>query len=649
MRRFWKRFGLTDTAIPLTVDPQALCKEAADAEIARGNALEDSGDFVAALACYEEAIRCAPTYARAHMNVGNALQKLGRLDDAVAAMREATRYTPDFAPARFNLGALLAQSGDYAAAEHQLREALELEPAMADAAVVLADVLGSTGRASQAEAQLQNALNIQPRHAGAALNLGLLYLEQERFDIAESTLLHAKTIDPALALVDVALGNVYLKTGRMADASRALRRALDLAPALPDAQSAHLFSLNLDADVTPNEVFIAHARTGEQIVHAAGPQFKNWPGSPDPERKLKVGYVSGDFGPHPIGLFLQPVLEHHDRAHFDVYCYSNRDLVADMTQTLRRAADHWQTVTRLSYNQFAKRVRDDEIDILVDLSGHTARNRLGVFARRPAALQVTWLGYLNTSGLSTMDYRICDQYTDPAGVAEQLHTEGLYRLPHSQWCYVPVHDVPLALDPHPERPGTLVFGSFNQYAKISDACLDLWCQILTEVPDATFIALDVPAGRTRDLFRERLAQRHVDPDRVVTQGLKSILEYFAAIGSVDIALDTLPYNGATTTLDTLWMGAPLVALRGERGIARSSYSILQSMSCTELIASSPAEYVEINVRLATDASWRAALRSSLRNRLIASPLMDAVAFVADLEAGYVEMWRAWCTRHSSNA
>ena len=642
MRKFWKRLGPTDTSVARAVDLQASSQEAADAQIARGNALEDAGDLVAALVCYEAAIRCAPTYARAHMNAGNALKKSGRLDDAVVAMRQATRCSPHFAPARFNLGALLTQSGDYTAAEQELREALELEPTMADAAVLLADVLGSTGRAREAEAELLHALSIRPHYAGAAINLGLLYLEQERFDIAESTLLQAKTMDPALALVDVALGNLYLKTGRTADASRALRRALDRAPMLPDAQSALLFSLNLNADVAPDDVFKAHAQIGEQLVRAAGPQFMDWPGSRDPERKLKVGYVSGDFGPHPIGLFMQPVLEHHDRAHFEVYCYSNRDFVGDMTQMLRQAADHWQAVTRLSDDQLAKRIRDDEIDVLVDLSGHTSRNRLGVFARRPAAVQVTWLGYLNTSGLSTMDYRICDRYTDPVGAAEQLHTERLYRLPDSQWCYVPVHELPLVMDPHPENPGALVFGSFNQYAKISDACLDLWCQVLTAVPDSTFIALDVAGGTMQDRFRSRLAQRHVDPDRVVIHSRKSILEYFAAIGNVDIALDTLPYTGATTTLDTLWMGVPIIALCGERGISRSGYSILQSLDMLELIAVDPGEYVRLNVDLAHDPRRRRDLRSTLRNRLKLSPLMDAAGFVRDLEGAYRQMWRTRC-------
>jgi protein O-GlcNAc transferase len=642
MRRFWKRPVVTHAPARREAAPEAPPKEAADAQIARGNALEDAGELAAALACYREALLCAPTYAKAYMNVGNALQKSGRFAEAILAMREATTCSPDFAPARCNLGALLLQSGDYAAAERQLREALKLQPTMAEAAVVLADVLGSTGRAVEAEAELQRALRIQPHHVGAALNLGLLYLEQERFDAAESTLLHARAIAPALGLVHAALGNLYLKTGRTAEASRVLNEALGLEPTLPDAQSALLFSLCLDADVAPDAVFEGHARAGENMVHAAGPPFTSWPGSPDPDRRLKVGYVSGDFRAHPVGLFLHPVLAQHDRASFDVYCYSNRDLVDDMTHALRRAADHWEVVARFGDDLLAKRIRDNEIDILVDLSGHTSGNRLGVFARHPAAVQVTWLGYLNTSGLPSMDYRLCDRYTDPIGATERFHTEQIYRMPHSQWCYAPIHDVPLVADPHPERPGALVFGSFNQYAKISDACLDLWCRILAEVPDATLAILDVPGGRTREMFLQRLIRRRIDPGRVVIHGRKSILDYFAAISSVDIALDTLPYNGATTTLDTLWMGVPIVALRGGRAISRSSYSIMRSLDLPELIAADPEEYVRLNVGLAHDPRMRRHLRGTLRDRLKLSPLMDSAGFVRDLEAAYRQMWRTWC-------
>jgi protein O-GlcNAc transferase len=640
MINLWKRLIGTLAATSSAV-ARFPC-ERADRLIAQGNDREDDGKFDAALKYYGEALTIAPEYARAHMNVGNALRQLGRLDEAVAAQRAALHYSPDYAPAHFNLGALLAALGDIAPAETELRDALRLDPDMADAAVVLADVLESAGRLPDAEAELHHALSLRPNFAGAALNLGQLYLRQNQFDDAESALLRAKAMDSSLVSVHAALGSLYANTARGAEAKRAFASALELDPGLKSFESTYLFSLNLRDDLDAWTVFAEHARLGAAVGRAVGAPFKTWSNQPDPDRRVKVGYVSGDFGKHPIGLFLRPVLERHDRAWFDVYCYSNLRAVDDVTRMLQASVEHWSVVAGVEDRLVAEQIHRDEIDILVDLSGHMAHNRLAVFARRPAPIQITWLGYLNTSGLSTMDYRISDVHTDPEGATEHLHTERLYRMPYSQWCYAPVYDVPPAQRPHPERPDAVVFGSFNQYAKINDSCLDLWCRILARVPEATLVVLDVPQGNTRDAFRQRLAQRFIDPERVLVRGRQGILEYFAAIGNVDIALDTFPYNGATTTLDTLWMGVPLVALRGDRGIARGGYSILQSMQMPELIADDPDEYIDLNVRLARDAGWRNALRATLRNRLAASPLMDPVRFVADLEAGYRQMWRAWC-------
>ena len=613
-----------------------------------GNKLEDAGDFEQALRCYTEALRATPNYGKAHINVGNALRRLGRLDEAIASMTSAVQSARNSAPAHFNLGATLAASGNHAAAEHELREALRLEPSMAEAAVVLADLFESMGRPSDAENELNTALSIRPDYAGAALNLGLLYLRQDRLDRAEGALMRAKAMTGAPPSVNAAVGTLYLKTGRYSDADRALRSALEQDATLHDARSALLFLCNLDGGRDAQTIFDEHVRNAAEIAKATGTPYSNWANVAEPGRRLRIGYVSADFGQHPIGLFIRPVLERHNRARFDVYCYSNSKRVDEVTRALEQLVKHWRIVVGEDDVFFADQICRDEIDILVDLSGHTAGNRLRLFARHPAPIQVTWLGYLNTTGLPTMDYRICDSHTEPAD-SDRFHTERLYRMPHSQWCYSPVHNVSPVRTPHVQEPEALVFGSFNQYMKISDSCLRLWCRILAQMPRATLKVWDVPLGRTQELFRRRLAGLQIDPDRVAIHGRASILEYLRAIADVDIALDTFPYNGATTTLDTLWMGVPLVALRGDRGAARSSYSILQSMRCTELIASSPDEYVELNVRLAKDASWRTELRSTLRNKLTSSPLMDGVAFVADLEAAYAEMWRAWCTRHSSNA
>ena len=326
------------------------------------------------------------------------------------------------------------------------------------------------------------------------------------------------------------------------------------------------------------------------------------------------------------------MLVHHDREAFETFCYSSGH-VDEMTPRVRGAVEHWRPIARRGDAQVLELIRSDRIDVLVDLSGHTPRNRLGVFARRAAPVQATWLGYLNTTGLEAMDFRITDRHTDPEGASEALHSEELARLPHSQWAYVP-HNV-VALKEAPRPPGSpVVFGSFNQMAKVSDGCLDLWSEVLRRVPDALLRVHAMPDDVARQDLLARLAARGVAAGRVETRGRVPTAEYLAAIADVDIALDSMPYNGGTTTLDTYYMGVPLVALAGERGIGRGSYSIAVSAGLEELVARTPRDYVERNVALANDPAARLALRRTIRPRLAASPLMDPVAFTRDLEALY---------------
>ena len=291
----------------------------------------------------------------------------------------------------------------------------------------------------------------------------------------------------------------------------------------------------------------------------------------------------------------------------------------NFTRILKRTVEHWHAINGLDDTAVAEMIRRDGIDILVDLSGHTSDTRLSAFAHRAAPVQVTWLGYLNTTGLSSMDYRLSDRHADPAPEADALHTERVFRLPHSQWCYQPVYSIASPGMPHPASPDALIFGSFNQFQKISDACVALWCSVLAELPSAHLRVYAVPEGKTRAALLERFARNGLDPARVSLYGRVDLLKYFEAIADVDIALDTFPYNGATTTLDTLWMGVPIVALKGSRGISRGSFSINSSLGVPELIATTPAEYVEKNVLLAEDGALR------LCASRIASPAPGGVA------------------------
>jgi protein O-GlcNAc transferase len=521
----------------------------------------------------------------------------------------------------------------------------------ADAAIVAGHGLEDQGQFSAALDRYREAVLIAPTYPRAHLNVGnalrLLRREGEAVAAFREALRHAPDYAPA----HFNLGTLLAVAGDYAGARECLQEALRLQPDMVgkvlDAESFLLFSSGLRGDVDPEALAREHFRVGAAIAQAAGPPFTTWSNRPDPERTLRIGYVSGDFAPHPVALFLRPMLQHCDRARFEVYCYSNTGAENPIATSFQPLVTCWREISGVDDPTVAESIRADAIDILIDLNGHTERNRLGVFARHPAPVQVTWLGYLNTSGLRAMDYRICDSRTDPSGISEALHTERLYRMPHTQWCYTPWNNVPLIAQPHADEPDALIFGSFNLHIKISDLCLDLWARVFHRLPDARIVVLDIDDPHARESMIERLVQRGIEASRIDVRGRETIPAYYAAIGNVDLALDTIPHNGGTTTFDVLWMGVPVVALHGDRGISRSSYSILQSLSLLELIARSPDEYVELNVRLARDREWRNALRSTLRGRLAASPLMDVPRFVADLEAGYRQMWQTWCASHAS--
>jgi predicted O-linked N-acetylglucosamine transferase (SPINDLY family) len=529
-----------------------------------------------------------------------------------------------------------------------------LDPSKSHQPMEVADQAISRGHAVEDQGRFAIALDcyresvaVAPSYPRAHLNVGNALRLLRRYPEAVVAFQEALKHDPGYAHAHFNLGTLLAELGDREGAKAALHEALRLQPDLVgkvlDAESYLLFSSTYRDIVDPRSAASEHFRVGAAITSAAGMPFAEWPNSPDSDRRLRVAYVSGDFGFHPVTLFLRPVLERHDPGRFDVFCYSNADPRGDpITATLRSLVGGWREIFAEDDRCVAERIRSDGIDILVDLSGHTEKNRLGVFARHPAPVQATWLGYLNTSGLPAMDYRICDGNTDPPGATEDLHTERLFRLPHAQWCYSPWVEVPLVTQPHAGSPDSVVFGSFNQFLKISDACLDLWAEVLDRIPEARIEILDVREQHMRESMLDRLGQRGVASDRVTLRGREGIVDYYTAIAKTDIALDTFPHNGGTTTLDALWMGVPMVALEGARGISRSSYSILKSLQMPDLIATAPESYVAINTRLARDADWRKQLRSTLRGRLARSPLMDAAAFVAALEDGYRRMWHDWC-------
>jgi predicted O-linked N-acetylglucosamine transferase (SPINDLY family) len=608
-------------------DPADAVGDAASALIDAGHRLEDAGDIAGALRKYNEAVAASPSYLRGYLNQGNALDRLGRTAEAVAALQAALQIAPDSAPCHFNLGNVHLGAGDHAAAEREFGAALRCDPALTDAGIALANALESLGRPEEAEAQLRDALAAAPGVAPAAYNLALLLIKRDECDEAEALLRTCVKADPGFLRAYVALGDLTRNAGRSRDAEPWYRKALAVNPKSQDAWSALLLSLNNRDDLTAQQVLAEHLRFGAAFPDAAGIPAADARRIGDRAR-IRVGFLSGDFIQHPVALFLRPVLAHLDRRQFEIYCYSNNAHEDVMTRELRSLAPHWRVVAGQDDATAAKGIRADSLDVLIDLSGHSPRSRVLLFNRRCAPVQATWLGYLNTTGLHAADFRICDRNTDPAG-AEELHTEVLARLPDSQWCYMPAFDVP----PAPARTAQqgVVFGSFNHASKLSDCCVEIWCRVLRAVPGSALRVHAVPKGSATSALLRRFADRGIERGRIAICPRVDIAAYFAAIANVDVALDTFPYNGGTTTCDVLWTGVPLVALAGDRPAALSGVSLLTTVGAEDLIAHSDDEYVALNVRLATDAAWRDDLRATFRRRMQASPLMDAPRFVRGFE------------------
>jgi predicted O-linked N-acetylglucosamine transferase (SPINDLY family) len=371
--------------------------------------------------------------------------------------------------------------------------------------------------------------------------------------------------------------------------------------------------------------------------------------APDPDRPLRIGYVSGDFRSHSVAYYLLPLLEARDRDNYRILCFVNNPREDAVTDQFRALADDWISIRGLTDDQATDRVRAASVDVLVDLSGHTAANRLGVFARRAAPVQVSWLGYPNTTGLDSIDYRITDAIADPVGArADAGYAETLYRLPGCFLCYCEDARSGAVAPPPSARNGYATFGSFNTLAKITDEVVAVWARILHAVPDARLLlkSQSLDQDSSRHAVHARFAARDIGPERVELMGLVAKEAHYQVYSRVDIALDTFPYNGTTTTCEALWMGVPVIGMQGHAHAGRVGATLLEHAGLGEFVTPDPAGYVALAQSLAADGERRAALRSSLRAHVGASPLMDKARFAARMEQAYRDMWRQWCASRS---
>ncbi len=528
--------------------------------------------------------------------------------------------------------------GDRAGGEHRLREYCARAPSDPVGFFNLAKLLRR--KLAESEALLRRAIALEPRFHEAWLNLANVLWD--RFDFAGAEAAARRTIElaPGSALASLNLALMLQKTGRIAEALTEIDRCLSLSPDFLEARRDRLMMLLYAEGITPQAIAQAHRDCGLRLEQAAG--VRSRPARPPlAGRRLRVGYVSADFRRHAVMTFLSATIAAHDRSAVEIFCYSAGELEDDVTAELRRRIDGWISIVGLDDEAAARRIAADGIDVLVDLSGHSKGNRLGVFARRPAPAQGAWIGYPATTGMERIDFRITDSIADPPGVTDALHTETLARIDPIFLCFTPPAEAGAVSPPPSHRLGHVTFGSFNNVMKLAPAVIETWGRILGAIPEATLLLKS--SAETDEPGRRRVVARFeslgVAADRVrFLERTRRPADHFRLYDEVDIALDPFPYNGTTTTSEALWMGVPVIALMGEAGhhAARVSASILSAINLPDLIAATRDDYVALAVTLARDAARLGSLRQGMRARMTGSPFMDAAGLTRQVERIYRE-------------
>ena len=605
-----------------------------------GIAFKHQNRLDAAIACYQEALKNKPDYAEAYNNLANAFRDQGNLTEAKRLYQKALGLKPDFAEAYNNLGNVLKEQGQLDEAILKFQTALQIKPDYAEAHNNLGNVLQEQKKIPAAIDCYQRAIKFNPQHHKAFSNLGIAYQKQGWLNQASICYQKAIELRPDYFEVVNNAGNALVESGKIPQAIAHYAKALDMNPAYAVAHSNLLLALQYQSEINLSTYYESAKKWWRQ--HAADylqPGItKNLIAG---QKRLKVGYISPDFRQHSVGFFFLPLLLNHDRRIVEVSCYSEVKSPDYLTDKVRMLCDHWCPIMGLSDRAVAEQVRQDGIDILVDLAGHTAENRLLVFAHKPAPVQVTWLGYPDTTGMPVIDYRFTDDIADPPGKSEKYHSETLIRLPDGFLCYGPPENAPDVSGLPARKNGWITFGSFNNLPKINPGVIGLWSRLMHQVADSRLLL------KSKQFADEHVRQRFLDlfcscgigAERVtLLPRVASTAGHLAVYHQVDIGLDPFPYNGTTTTCEALWMGVPVITLRGDRHAGRVGASILTRLGLAEMVAPNEAAYVQIGMELAASMSVLENLRAGLRARIQTSALCDGRSFARTIENTFQQLW-----------
>lgn len=612
-----------------------------------GNVHASRKSWVEAVACFREAVGLHPASAVLLNNLGLVLTEAGMFDEALVALDKALVADPDYPTALYNKGVLCQRQKRYEAAAVCYEQALSLLPTHAGAWKNLGAVRLELGDTKGALSAFRSGQKLAPEDPDLLMNISSCHMNLLEYEAAldcMNDLLRLGGGDKAD--IHARMANLLCYVGRVDQGIEQFEAAIALAENERQRMviaSCRLFILHYSAQQSPEQIAREHRSWGERFFPETNRRFVN---PPVPGRRLRVGYVSPDFRTHAVVFFIQPVLAAHDTGAFEVFCYANVDKPDEVTRQLREGHPVvWRDISALDDVEAAAMIRADGIDILVDLAGHSANNRLPLFGAKPAPVQVSWIGYPDTTGLTAMDYRITDGKADPPGMTEQLHTEELIRLPRTFLCYRPGGDFPVE-SPLPRLAnGHVTFGTFSNFTKVTPGMIATWAKVLNAVPCSRFVT------RVRGVSQELIQRSVLDlfachgvaGERIEVLGFaNSVVNHLQDYHRIDIALDTFPYCGTTTTCESLYMGVPVISLAGRAHVSRVGVSLLETVGISDLIAETEGRYVEAAVALANDLPRLLQLRKSLRQMLLGSPLADNVAFVKALEAEYRRVWRVWC-------
>jgi predicted O-linked N-acetylglucosamine transferase (SPINDLY family) len=633
--------GELDKAVASLRKAVRLAAAAADVRESLGSALLAQGDFAAAADCFRQALRLGPGSAATLNNLACALIRLDRPAEAVPHLERALKLDPNQPHVLDNLGVVLVQTWGKEGSDRLLQQVLALKPSSPGLLNTLGCFLVQQGRFGQAIDNLKEGLRLKPDFAEAHYNLGLAYAGQMTSPEALAAFAEAVRLKPDYAEAYWGLANAYKEQALRDEAIVYYRQCLALQPGNMTVHSALLQIMHNQPDCDAAMIFAEHQRWYQQHAAHLAATIRPHGNDPDPDRRIRLGYLSGDFKWNVMGFYSELVLPQHDHGPFEVFGYANVARPDELTKRLQAHVDHWRPVAPLSDADLADLIRRDGIDLLVDLTGHTGASRMLVMARKPAPVTCTHFGYMDTSGLPMMDYRITDATCDPVGMTERYHTEELIRMPEIMWVYRA--NVNAEVTPLPAlAAGRVTFGVFNGFHKITDPAVALWARILAAVPGSRAHVLGGVSGQADERLLAAFQRHGIPRERVTLFGRQEREAYFRLYQEADLSLDTFPYTGCNTTCDSLWMGVPVVTLAGQTCMARQGASPLAHLGLHDLVCETPEAYVETAVKLAGDLPRLTELRGTLRPRMQAATLTNPERFTRQLEGLYRTMWRNWC-------